>query len=196
MSNEITVRINCSLEEMYNILENKGFSIVDKFHLEDTYYIPKDIELKKQYVKEILSEYVLIRKIIQFEPNDFINSYNIINMTYKRKEIAADGTIIRQLKNDCQIHNKEQGKEFLENLGYKSIMTIKEKTLVYGKDELKLAIKDVENSDKLIEMETIDDNPNLDTTEKLKVIINELQIPIDTNDYFIKKAEIELNKIL
>ena len=196
MSNEITVKINCSLEEMYNILKNKGFSIVDKFCLEDNYYIPKDIELKKQHVKEILSEYVLIRKIVQFEPNDFINSYNIINMTYKRKEIATDGTIISQQKNDCQIYNKQQGKRFLEILGYKEIMTIKEKTIVYGKGELKLAIKDVENSDKLIEVETVEDNPKLDTIEKLKVIINELQIPIDTNDYFVKKAENKLNRIL
>ena len=57
-------------------------------------------------------------------------------------------------------------------------------------------IKDIENSEKLIEMETIDNDPELDTIEKLKEKINELQIPINTNDYFVKKAEIELKKIL
>ena len=31
---------------------------------------------------------------------------------------------------------------------------------------------------------------------KLKEKINDLQIPINTNDYFVKKAEIELKKIL
>ena len=44
--------------------------------------------------------------------------------------------------------------------------------------------------------ETVENNPKLDTTEKLKVMINELQIPIYTNDYFVKKAEIELKRIL
>ena len=45
-------------------------------------------------------------------------------------------------------------------------------------------------------METIDNDPELDTIEKLKEKINDLQIPINTNDYFVKKAEIELKKIL
>lgn len=41
MSNEITVRITCTLQEMCNILKNKGFSIVDKYNLEDIYYTKK-----------------------------------------------------------------------------------------------------------------------------------------------------------
>lgn len=196
MSNEITVKINCSLKEMYKILDNKGFSIVDKFYLEDIYYISKEINIKKQPVRKILSEYVLIRNITQFEANNFTNSYNVFNLTYKRKDIATNGDIISQEKRDCQIYNQEQGKEFLEKIGYKEIMTIKEKNIVYGKDDIRLAIKDIENGENLIEIETVENNPELDTTEKLKVMINELQIPIDTNDYFIKKAEIELKKIL
>lgn len=196
MSNEITIKISCSLKEMYDTLENKGFLISDKFHLEDIYYVPNSINIKEQPIRKTLSEYVLIRNITQFEPNDFINSYNITNITYKSKKIASNGDIIDQEKNDCKIYNKEQGKKILEKLGYKEIMTIKEKTIVYKKDELELAIKDVENGDNLIEIETIEDNPELDTTDKLKEKINELQIPIETNDYFVKKAENELRRIL
>ena len=65
MSNEITVRISCSLEEMYNNLENKGFKIVDKYYLEDIYYIPKEIDIRKHPTRKILSKYVLIRNITQ-----------------------------------------------------------------------------------------------------------------------------------
>lgn len=196
MSNEITVRITCSLQEIYNILKNKGFSIVDKYNLEDTYYVLNNIDIRKQPIRKILKKYVLIRSIIQFVPDDFIDSYNLFTMTFKNKNIALDGTIISQDKKDCQIQNMEQGKAFIESLGYKEIMTIKENAIVYGKGELKLVIKDVVNGDNLIEIETIEDNSELDTTDKLKAIINELQIPIDTNDYFVKKAEIELKKII
>ena len=196
MSNEITVKISCSLQKMHNILKNKGFSIIDKFYLEDIYYIPKEIDVKKQSVREILKRYILIRSIIQFVPDNFINSYNIFNMTFKEKNIALDGSIINQDKKDCQIQNKEQGKAFIEVLGYKEIMTIKEKSIVYGKGELELAVKDVENGDNLIEIETVEGNSKLDTVDKLKVIINELQLPVDTTDYFVKKAEIELKKIV
>lgn len=196
MGNEITVRINCSLQEIYNILENKGFSIIDKYNLEDMYFIKNDIDVNKQSVREILNKYILIRKVTQFIPGDFVKNYNVLYLTLKSKNIASDGTIISQDKRDCQINNIEQGKEFIKALGYKNLMTIKERAIVYGKGNLKLAIKDIENSEKLIEMETIDNNPELDTIEKLKEKINELQIPINTNDYFVKKAEIELKKIL
>ena len=175
MGNEITVRINCSLQEIYNILENKGFSIIDKY---------------------ILNKYILIREVTQFIPSDFVKKYNVLYLTLKSKNIASDGTIISQDKRDCQINNIEQGKEFIKALGYKNLMTIKERAIVYGKGKLKLAIKDIENSENLIEMETIDNDPELDTIENLKEKINDLQIPINTNDYFVKKAEIELKKIL
>lgn len=196
MSNEITVKISCSLEEMYKILKNKGFSVVDKFSLEDVYYIPKEIDIKSQPIRKILSKYILIRNIIQFIPDKFIDSYNILKITHKRKNIAPDGSIIEQYKKDCQIQDIDEAKGLIEELGFKEIMTIKENSVVYGKNDLKLAIKDIEDGDNLIEIETIEDNPKLNTTEKLKVIINELQIPIDTNDYFVKKAENKLSRIL
>ena len=196
MSNEITVRITCSLQEMYNILQNKGFKITDKYNLEDTYYIKEDIDIKKQPIKEIFNKYILIRNITQFRPDNFVDSYNILKMTLKIKNIESDGTITNQCKKDCQIDDMGQGKAFLTDLGYKNIMTIKEKAIVYEKDGLKLAIKEIENGDNLIEIETEKDNPELNSIDKLKEKISELQIPVDTNDYFIKKAEIELKKFL
>lgn len=196
MSNEITVRINCSLKEMYSILENKGFKVIDKYNLEDIYYIPKYINVNKQSIKEILKKCILIRNVIQFIPNDFEKSYNIFKLTIKNKDIASDGTIINQTKRECEIKNVDAGKEFLKGLGYKELMTIKEKAVVHCKDGLKLVIKNVEDSENLIEIETVENNIELDTIDKLKEKINKLQIPIDTEDYFVKKAEIKLKRIL
>ena len=61
-------------------------------------------------------------------------------------------------------------------------MTINEKAIVYGKDDLQLVIKDVENSENLIEIETKETNEKLDTIDKLKNIVRELQIPIKANN--------------
>ena len=196
MINEITVRINCTLNEMYNILESKGFLLIDKYDLEDIYYVPEDLNIKKRAIGEILNKYILIRKVVQFIPNDFIKSYNVFKLTLKRKNIASDGTIISQDKSECEIKNVKEGKEFIKALGYKELMTINEKAIVYEKNNLKLVIKNVENDDNLIEIETVENNPELDTINKLKEKINELQIPINTDDYFVKKAEIKLKKIL
>ena len=196
MSNEITVSINCSLKKIYNLLENKGFSIVDKYNMEDIYYIQKDIDIKKHSIEETLKNYVLIRKVTQFIPDNFVDSYNVNKLIFKSKEIASDGSIIRQDKKDCIIKYIYEGIEFIEALGYKELMTIKEKAIVYGKDDLQLVIKDVENSENLIEIETKENNKKLDTIDKLKNIVRELQIPIKANNYFVKKAEIELKKLI
>lgn len=196
MSNEITVKINCSLQEMYEILKNKGFSVIDKFDLEDIYFIKKDIDIKNSSIEDIFKEYILIRKVTQFIPKDFKTNITELKLTLKMKDISTDGTIINQEKIDCQIQNVEQGKKFIEAIGYKNIMTIKEKDIVYEKGDLKLAIKDIENSDDLLEIETVESNTKLDTVDKLIEKLNELQIPINTDNYFVKKAEIELKKVL
>lgn len=89
----------------------------------------------------------------------------------------------------------EEAKSLLEAIGYKEIMHIKENDVVYEKNEFQLAIKDIDGGDKLIEVET-QENEELNTVDKLIQKINKLNIPIYTDNYFVKKAEIELNKIL
>jgi len=72
----------------------------------------------------------------------------------------------------------------------------KENDIVYGKDGFELAIKDIQNGEKLIEIETVEDNEEVNTIEKLKDKVASIQIPIYIDNYFVKKAEIELNKML
>ena len=75
-------------------------------------------------------------------------------------------------------------------------MNVIERDIVYGKGDLEIAIKGIENGDNLIEVETVSNNDNIDTIEKLKTQIINLQIPVDTSNFFVKKAEIELDKII
>lgn len=192
MNNEITLKITSDLKDFYNILENKGFKIVDRFSLDDIYFIPKDTDINKLNPRQILDHYILIRNITQYMPNE----YKVIKMTYKEKNIADTGEIIDQKNIDCEIKNIQDGENILNAIGYKKIMNIKENDIVYGKDGFEIAVKDILNGENLIEIETVKNNIELDTIEKLKAKLNELQLPIDTNDYFVKKAEIELKKVL
>lgn len=192
MNNEITLKITSDLKDFYNILENKGFKIVDRFSLDDIYFIPKDTDINKLNPRQILDHYILIRNITQYMPNE----YKVIKMTYKEKNIADTGEIIDQKNIDCEIKNIQDGENILNAIGYKKIMNIKENDTVYGKDGFEIAVKDILNGENLIEIETVKNNIELDTIEKLKAKLNELQLPIDTNDYFVKKAEIELKKVL
>ena len=189
-SNEITVKIKCELKDFYKIIEEKGFKTIDKYSIDDTYFIPKEVDLDKKNTRDILSKAVLIRDIIGEMPKRRVKL-----ITFKTKNFDEAGNISNQEAVNCDILETEDAKKLLKAIGYKEIMNIKEDDVVYKKDGFQLSIKDIKNGDNLIEIETKEDK-ELDTIEKLIKKINTLEIPIYTNDYFVKKAEVELDKIL
>jgi len=186
--NEVTIKVTCSKEELIKKLISKGFEEERKFSLDDYYFIPNTIDIKKMSVREILSKAIIIRYIVDDEKI-------VQKITYKIKDIADNGDIISQTAINCDILNIEDAKQLFKALGYYEIMNIKENDIIYSKNKFELAIKCIKNSDILIEIET-EPNTNWDTIEKIKDIILQINIPIEKDQYFIKKAENELNKIL
>lgn len=191
MNNEITVRLKCNIKEMCNLLENKNFIVTDEYCLNDTYFIPKELDLEIITHREIISKAIILREIIETMSNK-----KIVKLVFKTKQIDINGDILSQKKYECEILNVKDGETFINSIGYKKLMTIKEYDKSYEKDEFKITIKDIENGEKLIEIETLEDNKELDTIEKIKDKVNQLKLPLDTNDYFVKKAEIALKNIL
>lgn len=191
MSNEITVRLKCNIKEMCNLLENKNFIVTDEYCLNDTYFIPKELDLENITHREIISKAIILREITETMSNQ-----QIVKLVFKTKQIDINGDILSQKKYECEILNVKDGETFINSIGYKKLMTIKEYDKSYEKDEFKITIKDIENGEKLIEIETVEDNKELDTIEKIKDKVNQLELPLDTNDYFVKKAEIALKNIL
>ena len=188
-SNEITVKTKGEIEDLYRILEEREYKIIDEFYMDDSYFIPNNIEIEKMSTRWILSKAVLVRDIVS-KMKDTKKK-----ITFKIKEIDEKGNILKQNAISCDIFNIEDAKNLLKAIGYKEIMNIKESDLVYEKDGIPLAIKNIINGDNLIEIET-DDRDGFRTIQELKETVNKLDIPIETNDYFVKKAEIELDKIL
>ena len=186
MSNEISVKLNTNIQEFCRILEDKKFSTSQKYILYDTYFVPDSLDLEKMTCREILKKAILIRVI-----TDSITKEKVIKFTIKDKQISTEGQILSQSKIDCEILNAEDGRKFLEKLGYYEILNIKENDIVYKKDNLEIAVKDIEN---LLEIETIENDSELDTIDKIIKKLNSLELPVDANNYFIKKAEIELSK--
>lgn len=189
-NNEITLKIKCELNEFYEIMKKKGFKVIDKFRLDDTYFIPKDLKLNKTNIRYILSKAVLVRDI-----TDKMTNERPKLITFKIKNFDESGKILNQESVNCKIYDIEDAKKLLKAIGYKEIMNIIEDDVVYEKEGFEIAVKDIKDGDKLIEIETTD-NDELDTIEKLIKKVNELEIPIYTDNYFVKKAEVELEKII
>lgn len=156
--------------------------------MDDTYFISKEIELDKLSTRNILSKAVLVRDIIGKTSNKRTKL-----ITYKIKNIDEMGNILNQESINCNILDIEDAKKLLKAIGYEEIMNIKEEDIIYEKDGFELAIKNINNGDKLIEIEETEE---INTIEKLIKKVNEIGIPIYTDNYFVKKAEIELDKIL
>ena len=180
-NNEITVKINEDFNKVIELLVKKGFEITDEFSLEDIYLIPKDMNIKESSVREILKEAIIIRNVGRCKV-----------LVFKKKNIDRLGNIISQEKIECDILNIDDARKFIEAIGYKEIMEIAEDDVCYSKDGLGLVLKNVRNGDNLIEVETIDED-GLRTIEDLKGKMLELKLPIDTSDFFVKKAEVITN---
>lgn len=180
-SNEITIKIKSKPNELYKILEEKGYKITKKFTMDDTYLIPKETKLEKNNAREILSKAVIVRDI-----KDQTSNKRTKLITFKIKNYDKSGNILSQESTNCNILEIDEAKELLKSIGYKEIMNIKENDIVYEKNGFELAIKDIENGDNLIEIEEKDE---LDTTEKLIQKVNKIGIPIYTDNYFVKKQK-------
>ena len=184
--NEITIRILCSKEELIKHLEEKGLKKGRKFRLDDHYLIPKTLKKEELTVREILSKSVIIRNID--------NDGKIVNkITFKKKNINEKGEIVSQTETSCEVFDYTEAIRLFEELGYYEIMNIIEDDIIYYNDKIELAIKDVYNGDLLIETET---NNNITTIEELKKMIERLEIPFEKDNYFVKKAEERLGKVL
>lgn len=184
--NEITIKVVCSNDELIRHLTNKGFSEGRKFTLDDYYLIPKDINMNQLSTREMLAKAIIIRYIVD-------DGEIIQKITFKKKNINSDGEIISQKATNCDVLDYKSAIDLFYELGYYQIMNIKESDVIYFKDELELAIKFIENGNTLIEIET---NESFETVDKLKKLVKELEIPIENNNYFVKKAEDALNKLL
>ena len=189
-SNEITVKIKGSITEFYKIVEEKGFRIIDQFSMDDTYFVPISLDIKNLTTREILSKAILVRNIYDKTSKEIKRK-----ITFKIKDFDKEGNILSQEAISCDVLNTDDAMRLLQVIGYKKIMNIKEDDIVYEKDGLELAIKDIKNGEKLIEIET-EANEELNTIDKLIRKVDEIDIPIYKDNYFVKKAEIELNKIL
>lgn len=184
--NEITIKVICSNAELIKLLTNKDFKEGEKFTLDDYYLIPKNLDIENLTTREILSKAIIIRYIVD---NDKITQ----TITFKKKNINDKGEIISQKTTSCNILDFKEGINLFNELGYYEIMNIKESDIIYYNNKIELALKFIENSNTLIELET---NNNFNTIDKLKKLVSELEIPIEKDNYFVKKAEDKLNKIL
>ncbi len=185
--NEITVRVKCLEEELKEILNRDKFILNNEYYSKDIFMIPKNIDIINISTREILSKAILLREF-----QGISNKRHKMQITFKHKEINEKGEILQQNAINCEVMSIQDAKKLFKYIGYKEIMTINEKHFSYLKGEFKIIVKILSENNILIEAET---NENYRTIEDLKKAIKNTNIPFDDSNYFVKKAEEELEKI-
>ena len=185
--NEITVEIDTSLEELVSILESKGFKLREEYDLNDIYLINK-LDKKGDYLS-MLNKCVLIRHIIEKDKETKM-------LTYKYKEYNDKKEITKQGKVKVKIDDIDNSKLLFEKLGFEELLRINDHMLVYASDKDEFVIQNVNGKHIYIEIEDKCNYANrfYNSIDEMKSVIIDNSIPIKDDNYFVKKAEIELQE--
>ena len=185
--NEITVEVDTSLEELITILENNGFKLKEESDLNDIYLINKN-DKTGDYLS-MLNKCVLIR-------NAIYDNKEKKTLLYKYKEYNEDKEITKQGKLEVKIDDIDSSKLLFEKLGFEELIRINDHMLVYASDKDELVVQYVNNKHVYIEIEDecYHINRTYNSIEEMKSVIIDNSIPIKDNNYFAKKAEIELQE--
>ncbi len=183
--NEITVEVDCGFDDLKKILNKYDFKVEEEYEINDIYFISKDF--KSNEPLEILKNVVMVREIIE---KDKVTNY----ITYKYKKFNDRGEIVKQGKVNCQVYSIESAKELLKSLNYKELIKINDRITVLSNGIDEMSLQSVNDKHLYIEIEEKCHyiNKNYENLEELKKVITRYNIPIVGNDYFVKKAQIEM----
>ncbi len=185
--NEITVRVQCSEKDLIKILKEDSFVLKSEYYAKDIFLIPKNIDISRTATREILNRAILLREFQGISSNK-----HKMKITFKHKDINEKGEILSQSSTNCEVTNIHDAQKLFESIGYKELMIIEEKHFAYCKNEFEIIVKIISDDNILIESEL---NEYYKTIDELKNVISTTKIPFDKSNYFVKKAEEELEKI-
>lgn len=188
--NEITVEVNSNLEKLQQLLKKNNFKIMKVYDLIDIYMVPKNINKNDNYL-EILNRCVLIRNVVSKTSNRKI-------ITYKYKEYDEFNNITRQGKVDCDVYSIENSVKLFESINYEKLINIFNHSIVYSNGIDEFVVQCVNDKHIYIEIEDKCNfiNKKYENIEEMINVIKKYKIPMIGENYFVKKAEIEMKETL
>ena len=187
---EITVEVDAPLEVLKSILEKHNFKVMNEYYINDIYLLKNDIKINNDYLN-ILKNCVLIRHVIQ-------KNKDKKTITYKYKEYNDKKEIVKQGSVDCHIDSVEEAIQLLNVLNYKEVIKVFDHLIIYSNGTDEFAVQIVNNKHIYIEIEEKGNymNNEYKNIDEMKEAIIKYNIPIKNNDFFVRKAEIELMESL
>ncbi len=183
---ELTVLLDTTYELLNEHLLKKGMHVLKKKEMYDIYMMPVSNFDDKLSKEQQLNSCIIIRRI----DNEFSG------FTYKYKQYLKNGDLVENKKLNLAIVNLEDGKIFLEAIGYKQLFTIKQEMFEYANETNKICVQNVEGLGLFVEVEAENEGYNNGSSfNELKDLINKYTYNIINDNYYAKKAILMMEKI-
>lgn len=180
---EITIELDCPYEIAHNILINNGFRYSYEYLIKDIYMLEKSC--KKSDPLEILEESVIIR--------DYTVAENgLKQIIIKQKKYNKKGDIISQKNTCCKIDSVKEAISLFKALGYYQFLKINDLIKVYKGNDEEFVLQLVNDRHLYLEFENRKGIDNFE--EYAKYFIKQTKLPQKGDDYFVKKAVIEMKE--
>lgn len=162
---------------------------MEEYCVNDIYMINK-CYVDNEHSLELLKKCVLIRNVID-------ESGSRKFLTYKYKEYNDKEEIIKQGKINVKVDSIDNSRKLLEALNFEKLISINDNLTVYSNGVDEIVLQCVNNKHIYIEIEDkcnyIDKKYN--SIEEMIDVIKKYNIPIKDDNYFVKKAYIELSEV-
>ena len=157
---EITVRVNDSLENCKDILENQGFKLIRKSLIDDIYMTQKKQFLTKDNIDDILRSCILIR-YLNADGKEFKK------ITYKNK-VYDGANIVSEKKINVDCADLAKAKELFEAIDFEQLVRVRYTVTVFSDGNKEFAFQEVENLGLALEYESTKDFEESTTEEIMK----------------------------
>ena len=164
---EITVQVFNELNELKILLKTKGFEIVEEYEIHDYYFSKLPINyLSNLPYPDLIRNSFLVRDIKDSNPK--------IKIVYKDKILDEFGNVISEEKISCKVDNLENILKFLKMVEIECWCELKQKMIIYKKDEVAFAVQIIDVLGIFIEYEEDETMINLSEYEKIKLMLDNL----------------------
>lgn len=186
---EITVKVNLSLNELFEYLKNNNFIFHQSFRCIDIFLIKKEY-LNKKISYQDLNKCLIIRELI-------FKNKTLKYLVIKNKEYDENGNIINSSQENIDIDDLQQTKDEYLSKGYVELIKMDDYCYTYSKDQHEFIIEYIEHLGIFIEFENKNYDSNLingKNIEELIKLFDTFNIDYDKSNYFIKKAWLLIQK--
>ena len=184
----ITVETTLNFDELDKYLRSKKFEPKKEYDIIDKYMAQSNAIINTNYL-DTLNKCVIIREMITPTENRKM-------LMYKYKKYNLKEEVVKRGKIECDIISLQKAEELLNALTYYKLIDLRDHVTVYANDKTELHVQEVNNKHIYIEMETecnYLEKKYLNRDDMIKDLLS-YNIPIKADNFFVKKAEIELRE--